>query len=52
MAPSSPRLCLVRSLPAEEVSVSLVDVDRVAVAVRHVSESVLVDGDVGRQLER
>jgi len=38
--------------PAEEVAVLLVDVDGVAVAVGHVAQSMLVDGDVGRQHER
>jgi len=38
-------------IPADEVAVLLIDMDRVAVAVRHVAQSLLVNGDVGRQLE-
>ena len=38
-------------LPADEISVAFVDVDGVAVTVRYIGQSMLVDGDVGRQRE-
>jgi len=38
-------------LPADEIAVAIVHMDGVAIAVRHVAESMLVDGDVGRKYE-
>jgi len=42
---------LLYSVPAEEVTVAFVDVDGAAVAIGHIAQAMLVDSDVGRQVE-